>query len=75
MFTRFVYGAIYLCAAFLQSGCAAYSVVSATTGIVTGKTLTDRGVSIAAQGDCNIKHVVKDKYYCEMPVRYNQAGF
>ncbi len=50
-------------------------MVSATTGIVTGKTITDRGVSVAAQGDCNIKHLVEDKYYCEMPVRYNQAGF
>lgn len=75
MFTRCVYVTFFCSAAFLQSGCAAYTVVSATTGIVTGKTITDRGVSVAAQGDCNIKHLVEDKYYCEMPVKYNQAGF
>ncbi len=59
----------------IQSGCAAYTVASLTTGVVTGKTLTDRGVSVAAQGDCNVKHVIQDKHYCEMPVRYNRHGF
>jgi hypothetical protein len=50
-------------------------VVSLGTGLITGKTLTDRGVSFAAQGDCNVKHIAEEKHYCEMPVKYNRQGF
>jgi hypothetical protein len=75
MFTRRLCITILLYTTLSLSGCAAYTVASMTTGLVTGKTITDRGISAAAQGDCNSIHIIKDKYYCEMPVRYNQAGF
>ena len=75
MLKRCILISIFLCATTSQSGCVAYTVASVTTGVVTGKTITDRGVSAAAQGDCNVKHVTEDKYYCEMPVIYNRSGF
>jgi len=60
----------------LSSGCAVYTVASAGTLAVTGKGLTDHAASRVTKGDCDVIRAVKDtRYWCEMPVVYNQNAF
>jgi hypothetical protein len=57
------------------SGCAAYSVASVGSYIVTGKGLGDHAGSTVTGGDCNlIMNTYNRKYVCEMPVVYNRSG-
>jgi hypothetical protein len=68
--------AILLILCLCQTGCAAYSVVSAGTYIATGKSLTDHGVSTVTQADCNgVKHITSGQYYCEVAPVYNRSAF
>jgi hypothetical protein len=59
-------------------GCA-YTVVSTTSLVATGKSLGDHALTaIVPMADCNVTNVVKDKYYCEVrdiSTTYNRNGF
>jgi len=61
-------------------GCA-YTVATTATGIVTGKSLTDRAVSLATDMDCNSIGMVKGEqdYLCEQArnpgTHYNRNGY
>jgi hypothetical protein len=57
------------------SGCAAYSVASIGSYVVTGKGLGDHAGSKVTGGDCDlIMNTYNGKYVCEMPVVYNRSG-
>lgn len=56
------------------NGCAVYTVASVGTWAVTGRSLTDHGVSGITQHDCNMTQPFKGEYYCEKKVVYNQNG-
>jgi hypothetical protein len=59
-------------------GCA-YTVVSTTSLVTTGKSLGDHALTaVVPNADCNVTNVVKDKYYCEVrdiSTTYNRSGF
>jgi hypothetical protein len=57
------------------NGCALYTVASVGTWAVTGRNLTDHGVSGITQHDCNMTQPLKGEFYCEKKVVYNQTGF
>jgi hypothetical protein len=58
------------------NGCAAYTVASVGSYVVTQKSLGDHMGTFATGGNCNtIKHLWSGEYICEMPVVYNQNSF
>ena len=61
-----------------QTGCAAYTVASGTSLILTEKSLTDHTVTaVVPNGDCNIFNILNSKYYCEIRdigQTYNRNG-
>jgi hypothetical protein len=76
MQTRSVLIAILALATTSLTGCAAYSVASIGSYVVTGKGLGDHAGSAVTGGDCNlIINTYDGKYVCEMPVVYNHNGF
>jgi hypothetical protein len=76
MQTRSVLIAFLLIATTSLTGCAAYSVASIGSYVVTGKSLGDHAGSTVTGGDCNlIMNTYNGKYVCEMPVVYNRNGF
>jgi hypothetical protein len=54
------------------SGCAAYTAASIGTTIATGKSIPDHALSEIANGDCNLFHLWKGQYYCEVEPVYNR---
>jgi hypothetical protein len=54
------------------SGCAAYTVASIGTTVATGKSITDHALSETVHGDCNVFHLWKGQYYCEVDPVYNR---
>ena len=53
--------------ALALNGCAAYTVASTGTYLVTDKTLTDHVITQATpMADCNITNIFKNLYYCEV---------
>lgn len=75
MQTRSVFITFLLVASTTLTGCAAYSVASVGSYIVTGKGLGDHAGSTVTGGDCNlIMNTYNRKYVCEMPVVYNRSG-
>ena len=76
MQTRSVLIAFLLIASTTLTGCAAYTVASVGSYVVTGKSLGDHAGSKATGGDCNlIMNTYNGKYVCEMPVVYNRNAF
>jgi hypothetical protein len=63
------------------TGCAAYTVATATSWGTTGKGMTDHGASLATGADCNASHIVMKNrdFYCEKPrepgTTYNRNAF
>ena len=59
-------------------GCAAYTVSSGATLIVTGKSVTDHMTSKLTYGDCDaVRMITRQTYYCEMndpSQTYNRNG-
>jgi hypothetical protein len=75
MQTRSVLIAILAFATTSLTGCAAYSVASVGSYVITGKGLGDHAGSAVSGGDCNlIMNTYNGKYVCEMPVVYNRNG-
>ena len=60
------------------NGCA-YTVISTTSLVTTGKSLGDHALTLVVpNADCNAANLVKDKYYCEVRdigTTYNRTGF
>jgi predicted small secreted protein len=76
MQTRSVLITFLLVASTTLTGCAAYTVASVGSYVVTGKGLSDHAGSAVSGGDCNIiKNTYNGKYVCEMPVVYNRSAF
>ena len=76
MQTRSFLIAILAIATTSLTGCAAYTVASAGSYVITGKGIGDHAGSVASGGDCNlVKHTYQGKYVCEMPVVYNRNAF
>lgn len=63
------------------SGCVAYTAVSATSFVATGKSVGDHASSAVTQADCNaVKYGTGGQdYYCEVPrepgTTYNRNSF
>lgn len=57
----------------------AYTAVSTASFIVTGKSTTDHIVTaVVPHADCNVTHIIDDKYYCEVrdiSRTYNRNGY
>jgi hypothetical protein len=56
------------------TGCAAYSVASIGTTLVTGRGIAEWTATGVTGGDCAVTNLARDKYLCEMPVVYNRHG-
>jgi len=71
---------LILVIALTLEGCA-YTVATTAVGMVTGKSVTDRAVSLATDMDCNGIGVVKGEqdYYCEQArdsgTHWNRNGY
>ena len=65
---------IALALALTATGCTTLTVVSAGSAVITGRSLTDHGISLATGYDCSITQPFRAEYYCERPVIYNQNG-
>jgi hypothetical protein len=75
MQTRSVLITFLLVATTTLGGCAAYTVASVGSYVVTGKSLGDHTGSAVTGGDCNlVMNTYNGKYVCEMPVVYNRNG-
>jgi predicted small secreted protein len=75
MQTRSFLISILVIASTTLTGCAAYTVASVGSYVVTGKGIGDHAGSAVSGGDCNlIMNTYNGKYVCEMPVVYNRNG-
>ena len=52
----------------LMTGCAAYTVVSTATGIVTGKSVPELAMGAATHTECSWQRWARDRdHWCEQP--------
>jgi hypothetical protein len=55
------------------SGCAVYTVSNISTILITGKSISDHGISLVTGADCNFMvHLWMGDYICEVSPTYNQ---